>query len=349
MSLPQPAVGCNPPSAIRTYPCITAAAIKVGFPAAARLYDLIQHLAASNNGRAFFCRSGLVQLGILDQHAIDRALREGAGLFWTWTGHNWHMTARSKVAAALGVENPGKAVGLPVESFAGRLSKYKAYVYAGYLAQLRNPIRSRAFLCEQFGTTLPTLLEWEQWTGVQTLPRFVQVEPFDGGQEPVYSQSMEVDDTRTRRVWISLVTQKGRIVASRRLMDNDNHPLDDYHDVLEAPAWENNANPILVFQISNEYASPLDTTSGRSRRLRAEIKRLTAESDSPAARPGGKPESEHPLRARWFDDRSVMVKWQGKRRHRGRPAVIETRRSKGRVIGVWSSSRNSLKNLIPLD
>ena len=338
MSLPQPESARN---TLRTYPCITAAAIRAGFPSAARLYDLIQHLAAHNNGHAFFSRAELVALGILDQHAIDRALHEGAGLFWTWTGHNWHMTARSKVAAALGVENPGKAVGLPVESFAGRLSKYKAYVYAGYLAQLHNPIRSRAFLCEQFGATLPTLLEWERRTDVQARPRFVQVEPFGGGQDAVYSQSVELEDTRTRRVWINLVTHKGRIVASRRLMDNDNHPLDDYHQTLDAPAWENNANPVLVFQISNEYASPLDTTSGRSRRLRAEIKCLTAESDLPAARPGGKPESEHPLRARWFDDRSVMVKWQGKRRHRGRPAVIETRRSKGRVIGVWSSSREA--------
>jgi hypothetical protein len=338
MSLPQPVIDCNSSNAIRTYPCITAAAIRAGYPAAARLYDIVQHLAAHNNGRAFFSRAGLVQLGILDQHAIDRALKEGAGLFWTWTGHNWHMTARSKVAAVLGVENPGKAVGLPVESFAGRLSKYKAYVYAGYLAQLHNPIRSRAFLCEQFGTTLPTLLEWERRTDVQARPRFVQVEPFDGGQDAVYSQSMEMDNTRTRRVWINLVTHKGRIVASRRLMDNDNHPLDDYHQTLEAPAWENNAIPRLVFQISNEYASPLDNTSGRFRRLRAEIKRLTAEPDSPAARPGGKSGSAQTLRARWFDDRSVMVKWQGKRRNRGQPAVIQARRSKGRVIGVWSPS-----------
>ena len=86
-----------------------------------------------------------------------------------------------------------------------------------YLAQLRNPIRSRAFLCEQFGATTPTLLEWEWQTHVQARPRFVQVEPFDGGQDAVYSQSVEVDDTRTRRVWINLVTPKGRIVASRRL------------------------------------------------------------------------------------------------------------------------------------
>jgi hypothetical protein len=221
------------------------------------------------------------------------------------------------------------------------LSRYKAHVYAGYLAQLRNPSRSRAFLCEQFDATTPTLLEWERRTGVQARPRFVQVEPFDGGQEAVYSQSMEVDDTRTRRVWINLVTQKSRIVASRRLMDNDNQPLDDYHQTLEAPAWENNASPVLVFQISNEYASPLDTTSGRSRRLRAEIKRLTAELDSPAARPGGKSGSLQPLRARWFDERSVMVKWQGKRHNRGKTAVIQTRRSKGRMIGVWSPSREA--------
>jgi hypothetical protein len=339
MILPQPKSTRN--TLIRTYPAVSAAAIKVGCPAAARLYDLIQHLAAHNNGRAFFSRTGLVQLGVIDQHAIDRALKEGAGLFWTWTGHNWHMTARSKVAAALGVEQPGKAVGLPVEAFAGRLSKYKAHVYAGYLAQLRHPSRSRTFLGEQFGVTTPTLLEWERQTGVQARPRFVQVEPFDGGQEAVYSQSMEVDNTRTHRIWINLVTQKGRIVASRRLMDNDNHPLDDYHQTLEAPAWENNANPVLVFQISNEYASPLDTTSGRSRRLRAEIKCLTAESDSPAASPGGTPETAQPLRARWFADRSVMVKWQGKRRNRGKTAVIQTRRSKGRVIGAWSPSREA--------
>jgi hypothetical protein len=202
-----------------------------------------------------FSRAGLVQLGAIDQHAIDRALKEGNGLFWTWTGHNWHMTARSKVAAALGVENPGKAVGLPVDAFAGRVSKYKAYVYAGYLAQLHNPTRSRAFLCEQFDATTPTLLEWERQTNVQARPRFVQVEPFDGGQNAVYSQSVELDNTRTRRVWINLVTHKGRIVASRRLMNSRNEPLDDYHQTLEAPAWENNARPVLVFQISNEYAS----------------------------------------------------------------------------------------------
>jgi hypothetical protein len=339
MSLPQPESARNTP--IRTYPIIAAAAIRAGFPAAARLYDLIQHLAAANHGHAFFSRTGLVQLGVIDQHAIDRALKEGTGLFWTWTGRNWHMTARSKVAAALGVENPGKAVGLPVESFAGRLSQYKAHVYAAYLAQLRNPVRSRAFLSEQFGVSTPTLLEWERQTHVQVRPRFVQVEPFDGGQEAVYSQSVEMDDVRTRRVWISLVTEKSRIVASRRLMDNDNHPLDDYHQTLEAPAWENNAHPVLVFQISNEYASPLDTTSGRSRRLRAEIKRLIADPDSPAARPGGKPESAPTLRARWFDDRSVMVRWQGKRHNRGKTAVIQTRRSKGRVIGAWSPSREA--------
>jgi hypothetical protein len=339
MSLPQPESARNPP--IRTYPCITAAAIRAGFPAAARLYDLIQHFAATNNGCAFFSRAGLVQLGVIDQHAIDRALKEGAGFFWTWTGRNWHMTARSKVAAGMGVENPGKAVGLSVETLAGRLSKYKAHVYAAYLAQLRTPIRSRAFLCEQFGVTIPTLLEWERQTGVQARPRFVQVEPFDGVQEAVYSQSMEVDDTRTRRVWIHLVTHKGRIVASRRLMDNDNQPLDDYHQTLEAPAWENNANPVLVFQISNEYASPLDTTSGRWRRLSAEIKRLIADPDSPAARPGGKSELEHARRARWFDDRAVMVKWQGKRQNRGKPAAIQTQRSRGRVIGAWSPSREA--------
>jgi hypothetical protein len=332
MILPRHESARNTP--IRIYPAVSAAAIRAGFPAAARLYDIVQHLAAHNNGRAFFSRAGLVQLGVIDQHAIDRALKEGAGFFWTWTGHNWHMTSRSKVAAALGVDNPGKAVGLPVESFAGRLSKYKAYVYAAYLAQLHNPIRSRAFLCEQFGTTLPTLLEWERQTGVQACPRFVQVESFDGGQDAVYSQSVELEDTRTRRVWINLVTHKGRIVASRRLMDNNNHALDDYHQTLEAPAWENNANPVLVFQISNEYASPLDTTSGRFRHLRAEIKRY----GSPAARPGGKPDRHF---VRWFDDRSVMVKWQGKRRHQDKPAVIQTRRSKGRVIGTWSPSREA--------
>jgi hypothetical protein len=339
MSLPQPESARNTP--IRTYPIIAAAAIRAGFPAAARLYDLVQHLAATNKGHAFFSRAGLVQLGVIDQHAIDRALKEGADLFWTWTGYNWHMTARSKVAAALGVDNPGKAVGLPVEALAGRLSNYKAHVYAAYLAQLRNPVRSRAFLSEQFGVSTPTLLEWERRTHVHVRPRFVQVERFDGVQEAVYSQSIEVDDARTRRVWVNLVTQKGRIVASRRLMDSDNHPLDDYHQTLEAPAWENNAHPVLVFQISNEYTGPLDTISGRSRRLRAEIKRLAAESDSPAARLGGKPETAQPLRARWFDDRSVMVRWQGKRRNRGKAAVIQTRRSKGRVIGTWSSSREA--------
>jgi hypothetical protein len=355
MSLPQPETTRN---TLRTYPPIAAAAIRAGYPAAARLYDLIQHLAACSNGRAFFSRAVLIQLGVLDQHAIDRALKQGDGLFWTWTGRNWHMAARSKVAAALGVENPGKAVGLPVDAFAGRLSKYKAHVYAGFLAQLRNPVRSRAFLCEQMGVTLPTLLEWERQIGVHARPRFIQVEPFDGSQNEVFRQSVELEHTRTRRVWIHLVTPKGRIVAARRLMDNANAPLDDYHQTLEAPAWENNANPILVFQISNEYISPLDTTSGRSRRLRTEIRRYTTEADSPADRPGGK-SAERPGRVRWFDDQLVMIKWQGRRRNRGRPAVIVTRRSKSRVIGRWSPSQaafwgepggeNGLGNLTPLN
>ncbi len=322
---------------VKSYPALSAAAIRAGYPAAARLYDLVQFLAACHHGREFFSRSDLTSLHLLDEHALDRALREGCGLFWTRADDDWHMTARSKVAAALGVWEPGQAVALPVAAFRGRLSGYKAHVYAGFVAQMRRNTPSREILCQTFGISLPTLLEWERRIPVTVRPRYVHVDPFEGGQAEVYNQSLELVDHRPARVWISIVSPRGKVIAGRRLMDNDNHPLGDFWSVQDEPGWEPGSRPVLTFQTTNEYVSDIPTTAGRSRRLRAEIKRY----GSPASRPGGKPQ-RYP--ARWFDEMAGMVKWQGKRFNRDRAAIVVTRRTQDRVIGTWSPSRVAFWN-----
>jgi len=154
------------------------------------------------------------------------------------------------------------------------------------------------------------------------------------------------------RRWINIVGPRGGIKAGRRLMDDNNHPLDDYWQTLEAPAWENDATPMLAWQTTNHYTSSLDAArQGRGSWLRAEIKRLYA-LESPSGSPdknamGGKPDGDdsadgpadwHTLPSWRHHDLHEAIKWQGRKHNRARPAVVQKVQKQG-IIGVWLPSR----------
>jgi hypothetical protein len=322
---------------VKSYPKLAAAALRAGYPAAMRLYDLVQRLVASRNGNPFFSRANLTCL--MEENAVDRALKEGFGLFWTRTEYgDYHMTARSKVAAKLGVIRAGRVVWLPIEAYTGRLSLYKAYIYAGYLAQLRHATESRDQLCERFGVTLPTLLEWERKIGVKTIARFVMVDPFeDDDLNSLYSQCKEFERERSARVWVSIVTPRGKVIAGRRLMDNNNEYLPDAASVVDEPGWEITSRPVRTFQTSNLYHSPIDTApAGRQRWLKSEIKQHSR-NDGPGGDDDPTPRKWE-QQPGWHEDGYTAAKWQGRKWNRERPAIVVRKLTKKAVYAEWRSS-----------
>jgi len=341
---------------LRTYPQISAKAIQQGFAGPMRIYDLVQSLVVNQNGLPYFSRADLISLNLLDAQQIDRALRDGLGIFWTRTeSGDYHMNSRAKVILALGFEGkPGRAVWLPVGAFTGRLVNYKASIYAGYVAQLYQTTPSRDYLCEFFGVTVPTLLDWEQRTGIHVRQRIVMADPSNlegatGDQGQLAAVYDELDAHATSRTWITIRGPRGGIIAGRRLMNNANQPLDDYWDVTQEPAWETNAVPVLSWQTTNDYQSPLDVcASGRGSWLHADVKRL----DTPATNAmGGHAdcESDEPTPPRWKTrpgwhyDIVRAIKWQGRKPNRSRPAVVQ-KVYKRHIAGEWFPSRSAQWN-----
>ena len=283
-----------------------------------RLYDLVQ--------QQFFTRS---DIPLLSTQQIDHALRNGMGLFWYRTERgDYHRIARAKVAAALGVALPGRAVELPATAFQGRLVNWKAATYAAFLAQLYQGTPSRGTLCREFGVSLPTLLEWERRSGVEALHRYVYVDPAALTSAAAWD---ELNQHATARRWVAVRGPRGRVVAGRRLMDSANNPFDDYWQVItDAPAWENNATTVLAFQVTNFYRSPLRVCpTGRGNWLRDELA-MGCDPDNIADPPRPLP---HPKR---FYDSSKASKWLG--RNRSRPAIIQKVLA-GEVRGEWQPSR----------
>lgn len=336
------------------YPQIVAHAIQQGHASAYRLYTLVQHRAKSNQGLQIFSRSDILAyceaLGVMNQAQVDRALREGVGVFWSYSPRHrtYKMISRAKVAAGLNfIGSPGRAVILPAEAFQGRLSDWKATVYAAYLAQLRKVTPSREHLCSVFGVSLPTLLDWERRTGVKATARIVMTVPPAQIEGPAdlattAAASLEIDRCRTARTWISIVSPRGKIIAGRRLMDNRNCPLPDYWDVQNEPGWENGSQAYFTWQTTNEYLSPLNVAcTGRRKWLESEIKRIS----TPVINaPGGtqtRPALDYDTRPGWHEDGYKAVKWQGKRQNRSRPAIV-VKRKKGLVVGLWQPSHAAL-------
>ena len=342
---------------IRSYPQISALAIRQGFSGPMRLYDLVQSLAVSRNGRPFFSRADLTSLDLLMAQQIDRALRDGLGLFWTRTPNgDYHMTSRAKVAVALKLEGkPGRAVWLPCEAFTGRMVNWKSATYAAYLAQLYRTTPSRDLLCEIFGVSIPTLLSWEHKTGIHVRRRIVMADPENlqgatGDQDQLAAVYDELEANATARTWITIRGPRGGIIAGRRLMTNENDELGDYWEVVEAPAWELKATPVLTWQTTNDYQSPLDVTpSGRGSWLHADIKRLGIPDTNAMGSPPdcGSDDDDDPdqwrTRPGWHDDPLKAYKWQGRKPNRSRPAVIQKVFNE-RITGEWLPSRAALWN-----
>jgi hypothetical protein len=356
MSLPQPAQGCNPPQ-IRNYPQIAALAIKCGYASAYRLYTLVQVRATINQGRCIFTRAEILafckNLGVMNEQAVDRALYQGTSLLWTYSPEHrtYKMISRAKVAAALGfTANPGRAVVMPPKAFQGRLADWKAAVYAAYLGQLYQATPSREYLCEVFGVSLPTLLDWEKRAGINVRPRLVTTalpaEIVGPGEDQAvaYATSTELDRSQTARVWLTVVGKRGRLIAGRRLMDNHNQYFDDYWQVQQEPGWEAGSTIRLTWQTTNSYSSPLNVApTGRGSWLEAEIKRLTSIPDRNAmGRTERRPtDSWYDTRPGWHDNPVTAAKWQKRKWNRSRPVII-AHYHKERVVGEWQPSHAAL-------
>ena len=340
---------------VRIYPIIAAAAIRRGQASAFRLYTVAQYRATLNSGRAIFSRFDLLtlccELGILNEQQLDRALKDGGGLFWTYSPEHktYKLISRAKVAAALGFTgNPGRAVALPLQAYRGRLADFKAAVYAAFLGQQRKTTPSREFLCEMFGVTVPTLLDWERRTRVKVRPRIVMAKPVadvvqgsaDYQQQAAAALSDETERNRTKRVWVTIVTKRGRVIAGRRLMDNENTPLPDYWDVQQEPGWEVDSRPLLAWQTTNDYQSPLDVApKGRGRWLKSDIKRLSTPDVNALGGTQNRPSTSHS--PKWHDDTTKVDKWQSRRSNRDRPAVV-ARYFKHHIVGLWRPSHAAL-------
>ena len=342
------------PQNLIDYPRIAAQAIQQGHASAHRLYVVVQHRARMHQGCQLFSRAEIaaycVLLGVMNQAQVDRALRDGLGLYWIYSPSHrtYKMISRAKVAVGLNFAgNPGRAVALPTEAFQGRLSDWKAATYAAYLAQLRKATPSREHLCSVFGVSLPTLLDWERRSGVKATARIVMSVPpaqiaGPGDQATTAAVSLEIDRNRTARTWISIMTKRGRIVAGRRLMDNNNGFLPDYWDVQDEPGWEADSEPYFTWQTTNEYHSPLNVTpSGRGKWLEGEIKRNSTPVTNALGGTQSRPAPDYDTRPGWHEDGYKAVKWQGKRHNRCRPAIV-AKRGKGVVRGMWQPSHAAL-------
>jgi hypothetical protein len=343
------------------YPQIAAQAIQQGHASASRLHALVLYRARENQGRQIFSRADILTtcdvLGVMNPSQVDRDLRAGLGVFWTYSPlhKTYKLIGQAKIAAVLGVTgSPGWAVNLPLTAFRGRLADWKAAVYAAYLAQLRQTTPSRDCLCKVFGVSLPTLIDWERRTGVRATPRLVMVAPrdnfvADGDLAAAASVGLEIDQHRTARTWISIVGPRGRLIAGRRLMDNRNTPLPDYWDVQSEPGWEPGSQPYFTWQTTNNYYSPLDVTfTGRRQWLEGEIERVL----TPVKNASGgtqtrsarrdKPRSDcRDTRPYWHENEYKAVKWQGRRDNRSRPAIV-VKLGPGVIKGLWLPSHAAL-------
>jgi len=339
---------------ITVYPQIAAQAIQQGHASASRLHAIVLHRARSNQGRQIFNRADLLSfceaLGVLNAQQVDRGLHEGLGLFWTYSPvhKTYKLISQAKIAAGLQFTgSPGRAVVLPVGAFQGRLSDWKAAVYAAYLAQLRQNTPGREHLCAVFGVSLPTLLDWERRAGVQAMPRMVLSTPpaeitGPDAQATAAAVSLEIAQHRTARTWVSIVGPRGRLIAGRRLMDDHNTPLPDYWEVQREPGWEAGSQPYLTWQTTNEYHSPANIApTGRGQWLKGEIKRIATPATNAL---GGTPVRSAPrceTRPGWHEEGYKAVKWQSRRQNRSRPAIV-VRRSTAGVQGTWLPSHAAL-------
>jgi hypothetical protein len=335
--------------AVKSYPQITAQAVKLGYAEVFRLYDLVQSLVSARLGYPFFTRAELIDLELLNPQQVDRALARGRGLCWIQLSNGWYkMIARARVAVALDLPGkPGRAVLLPAAAYTGRLANFKAWSYAGYLAQRYEPFNSRDQLTDLFGVSLPTLLAWERKTGVKPRCRFVMADPVDikgatGSQAQDFAIYNELVRHSSRRKWITIVGPRGGVYAGRRLMDNDNGELADYWAVVEAPAWELHGTPVITWQTTNDYSdTPVPVApSGRGSWLRADIRGLVI----PDVMGMGKtPDSfddltsDRQTRPAWHDDAYRAIKWQGRPQNQGRP-VIMARYTQAAIQGTWQPS-----------
>ena len=352
MSLPQPDKGCKPPQ-VPIYPKIAAQAIKTGHAEVYRLYALVQARAMVNQGRYIFTRAEMRAFcaGLLNDQQIDRALAAGNGIFWSYSPNHqtYRMVSRAKVAIALGFRgNPGRAVLLPGSAFQGRLADWKAAVYAAYLSQLRKATPSRDHLCEVFGVSLPTLLDWERRAGVKVRPRLVmsvvpgEIEGPGHDQAVAEATSAEIERSRTARTWLTVVGPRGGIIAGRRLMDNQNNPLPDYWQVQEEPGWEDRSTIRFTWQTTNVYQSPLNVApSGRGSWLEAEMKRLSIPDTDAMGSTERRPAPCYDNRPGWHDIPATAVKWQRRKWNRGRPAIVAQYR-KVLIVGEWWPSHAAL-------
>jgi hypothetical protein len=339
---------------ITLYPQIAAQAIQQGYASASRLHAIVVHRARSLQGRQIFSRADLLcfceALGVLNPQQIDRGLHEGLGLFWTYSpSHNtYKLISQSRIAASLGFTgSPGRAVVLPASAFQGRLSDWKAAVYAAYLAQLRQNTPSREHLGAVFGVSLPTLLDWERRAGVRAVPRIVlSIPPAEiagpDAQATTAAVSLEIAQHRTARTWVSIVGPRGRRIAGRRLMDHRNIPLPDYWEVQSEPGWEAGSQPYLTWQTTNEYHSPSNIApTGRGQWLKGEIKRIATPVTNAL---GGTPVRSAPrcdTRPGWHEEGCKAVKWQSRRQNRSRPAIVVKRSAAG-IQGTWLPSHAAL-------
>jgi hypothetical protein len=347
---------------LRVYPNVAASF--AAHPAGYRMYTIAQVRARALKGRHYFT---LNEIRPYCPGMSDRQIRFGlrqavdAGLL-TLRGGVYKMSGRAAVMVMAGVKNPGYAVDIPLEA---SLAQFRALCYAAWLESRTNRTPSREALMNFWSVSRQTLQTWERLVGIKVFERIIlaEVDPQTSGdpQAAVAAVAGERETYRTGRVWLSVVGPRGGIRTGRRLMDNDNTPLDDYWPVQDEPAWEPDCQIMLTWQGTNEYVSPLNrAVSGRMKWLIKQADNLRGAGPANLSSHSGCKSQEvqavdyqevrsakrhlakrvtHPVKR--FHKMADAVKWQSKRKGRDRPALVDTV-LKGRIVGRFLPSHSVL-------
>jgi DNA-binding transcriptional MerR regulator len=340
---------------LRIYPNLAAAYSHV--PAGYRMYTIAQYRAYHSQGRHYFT---LNEIRPYCSGMSDRQIRFGlrqavkAGLLALRDGV-YRMLGRAAVMVQAGITNPGRAVVVP---FTSDLTRFRANCYAAWLESRTNRTPSREALMNTWGVSRQTLQIWERLVGIKVFERIIliEVDPQTAGdpQAAAVAVSDERETYCTGRVWLSVVGPRGGIRAGRRLMDNDNTPLDDYWPMQDEPAWEPDCQIMLTWQGTNEYVSPLNrAASGRMKWLIKQADNLRGEGPANLSSHSGCESQEdnqpakrhlakrvtHPVKR--FHKMADAVKWQSKRKGRDRPALVDTV-LKGRIVSRFLPSHSVL-------
>lgn len=163
-----------PESNIKIYPALARAALAVGLARQCRWWHILRGVVARQGGWQYFTRDQVI--AIFDAHGVDRRqayhLFEDGGIFFE-VNHRRGVVALvglQRVSEALGCDT-GRPVLLPVEQVSGKVSKWKAAVYA--LAFERKPRNiSRRRLQEETGVSGSTQRRYERAAGVKVERQF---------------------------------------------------------------------------------------------------------------------------------------------------------------------------------